>query len=246
MNARADSGALAHASEPTDEPGRRFADRRAAGRALATQLQEYARRDDVLVLGVPRGGVPVAAEVAAALQAPLDVWIVRKLGIPGNEECALGALASDGIVDLDRALVQRLRVDEHALQSAIRCERAELERRTRAYRRGRPALRIAGRRVILVDDGLATGSTLRAAVRALRCRLPATIVVAVPVASRDGCATLDRRADRCVCVLSPETFHAVGEWYDDFAPTSDEEVLACLQRRPPRPARPRWPDAPSA
>lgn len=229
---------LAHASGPADEPGLRFADRRAAGRALATQLDEYARRDDVLVLGLPRGGVPVAAEVAAALQAPLDVWIVRKLGIPGHEECAMGALASDGIVDLDRGLVARLGIDDADVQAVIRRERAELERRTRAYRHGRPALRLDGRRVIVVDDGLATGSTMRAAVRSLRCRLPASIIVAVPVASRDACAEFARRADRCVCVLSPEPFGAVGAWYEDFAPTSDEEVLACLRGKPQRPATP--------
>lgn len=216
-------------------PATRFASRRAAGRVLAAQLASYAGRDDVLVLGLPRGGVPVAAEVAAALHAPIDVWLVRKLGVPGQEEFAMGAIASDGVVELDQRVIDELDISREALVDVIRRERSELDRRARAYRGNRAAPRVAGRTVVLVDDGLATGSTMRAAVRALRLHSPREIVVAVPVASREACAELGRVADRCVCAQQPEPFRAVGRWYDDFEPTSDEEVLLCLHRARKRP-----------
>lgn len=206
-----------------------FVDRADAGRALAAKLRAYAGRKDVLVLGLPRGGVPVAAVVAATLGAPLDVWLVRKLGVPHNEEFAMGALSSDGIVELDRDLIRELAISQSAILETVQRERAELERRERAYRLGRPVPDLHGRTVIVVDDGLATGSTMRAAVRAVRCHLPAQIIVAVPVASRQACAELAGRADVCVCVAQPEPFGAVGRWYQNFDPTSDEEVLASLQ-----------------
>ncbi len=206
-----------------------FADRTAAGRALAAKLAPIANRSDVLVLGLPRGGVPVAAEVASALGAPLDVWVVRKVGVPGHEEFAMGAIASDGVVELDAPLIRQLGIPDADVARAVQRERVELARRERAYRNGRAAPEVGGRTVVLVDDGLATGSTMRAAVVALRSRRPARIVVAVPVSAREACDDLAKVADTCVCVARPESFQAVGVWYVDFSPTSDEEVLACLE-----------------
>lgn len=214
-----------------------FADRRDAGRALAVKLLPLAERDDVVVLGLPRGGVPVAAEVAIALGAPLDVCVVRKLGLPGHEEFALGAIASGGVAELDARLIRHLGVSEAALSTVMQRERAELDRRELAYRRGRPPLSLAGRTVVVVDDGLATGSTMRAAVRAVRAQQPDRIFVAVPVAAHQACAGLADVADVCVCVAQPEPFESVGRWYADFQPTSDEEVLACLERAAAKPAR---------
>ncbi len=207
-----------------------FEDRRAAGKALAAKLAGYAGRSDVLVLGLPRGGVPVAAQVAAALDAPLDVLLVRKLGVPGHEEFAMGAIASGGIVDLDEDVVHQLGLTGAQIQGVLRRESLELERRERAYRRDRAPPAIHGKTVIVVDDGLATGSTMRAAVSALRKQQPARIVVAVPVASPEACVELARQADECVCVLRPEPFHAVGLWYHDFTATTDEEVVDWLER----------------
>lgn len=222
-----DRPSLAHAVSGTDSLP--FADRIAAGRALAALLSSYSDRPDVVVLGLPRGGVPVAAEVAAALAAPLDVCIVRKIGVPGHEEFAMGAIASGGVVELDRSLIHGLGLADAAVAAVVQRERAELARREKAYRNGRAAPAIAGRTVILVDDGLATGSTMRAAVNALRIQNPAHIVVAVPVGAREACAALSKAADACVCLARPEPFQAVGLWYVDFRPTSDEEVLACLE-----------------
>lgn len=207
-----------------------FENRHSAGQALAERLTRYARRPDVLVFGLPRGGVPVAAQVAAFLQAPLDVWIVRKLGVPGHEELAMGAISTGGVIDLDEDRIHELGVRATQVEDVIRRENAELERRDRAYRRGRPPPQVRGKTVILVDDGLATGSTMRAAVSALRALAPARIVVAVPVASKEACADLGAHADECVCVSSPEPFHAVGAWYRDFTPTTDEEVSMWLRR----------------
>jgi predicted phosphoribosyltransferase len=207
-----------------------FHDRIDAGRALARRLNGWRGREDLLVLALPRGGVPVAAQVAAFLHAPLDVWIVRKLGLPGHEEYAMGAITSGGVVEIDRALVSEAGVSDADVERVLRRQTAELERRERAYRRGRPAPPVRGRTVILVDDGLATGSTMRVSARALRTLGPAAIVAAVPVASKEACAELARHVDACVCVATPEPFRAVGVWYEDFTPTSDAEVVAYLER----------------
>jgi predicted phosphoribosyltransferase len=206
-----------------------YRDRFDAGRRLAERLTEYAGRDDVLVLALPRGGVPVASEVARALRAPLDVFLVRKLGVPGQEELAMGAIASGGVRVLNEEVVRALEVTPEELAEASSRERRELERREAAYRAGRPSPEVRGRTVILVDDGLATGSTMRAAVAALRRRQPARIVVAVPVGAADTCADLAEAADEVVCVRSPRPFLSVGSWYDDFRQTSDAEVSGLLQ-----------------
>ncbi len=205
-----------------------FADRRQAGRALAAKLAEYAGRDDVVVLGLPRGGVPVAYEVARALGAPLDVFLVRKLGVPGHEELAFGALGSGGVIVTNPHVVESLGVDEATLRAVVAVEQAELDRREALYRAGRPAVPLAGRTVIVVDDGLATGASMRAAVAALRRRGPRRIVVAVPVAPPEACEALAEEADESICALTPRIFHAVGLWYEDFTQTSDPEVQALL------------------
>jgi predicted phosphoribosyltransferase len=211
----------------------RFDDRREAGRRLAERLGAYASRPDVRVLALPRGGVPVAYEVAQALGAPLDVFVVRKLGIPGHQELAMGAIASGGVRVLNDPLVQALHVPEHVIDTVTRSEATELARRERLYRRDRPPLDVAGRVVILVDDGLATGATMHAAIAALRQLRPARIVVAVPAASPDVCEALRWEVDDVVCVFTPEPFHAVGLWYRDFSQTTDEEVRDLLARATP-------------
>ena len=205
-----------------------FLDRRDAGQELASRLQLYAGRSDVLVLALPRGGVPVAFEVARALGAPLDVFLVRKLGAPGHEELALGAIASGGVRVLNDDLVRRLQVAPAELAAVTAREERELRRRERAYRGSRPRAPIAGRTVILVDDGLATGASMKAAVAALRAEKPARVVVAVPVAAADACDELRREVDDVVCAATPEPFMAVGAGYQDFAQTSDEEVRRLL------------------
>jgi len=207
-----------------------FRDRRHAGRVLAQVLAGYANRSDVFVLALPRGGVPVAYEVADVLHAPLDVLVVRKLGVPGHEEYAMGALASGGVRVLNDEVVQRLGISDAAVDAVTRHEQRELERRERLYRGGRPLPDMRGRTVILVDDGLATGSTMLAAVRALRAQQPARIVVAVPTAAAETCVQLRSEADEVVCATTPEPFGAVGMWYDDFSQTSDEEVRELLAR----------------
>jgi predicted phosphoribosyltransferase len=214
---------------------RQFRDRRQAGRLLAEALREYAGRDDVVVLGLPRGGVPVAYEVAEALDAPLDVFLVRKLGVPGHEELALGAIASGGTRVLNKPLADKLQIPEDWIAAIDAKERRELERRALVYRDDRPPPDLTGRTVILVDDGLATGSTMLAAVSAVRAHDPAKVVVAVPVADPDTCAALRREADDAVCLLTPKPLRAVGAWYEDFSQTSDEEVRELLSRarRPP-------------
>jgi predicted phosphoribosyltransferase len=205
-----------------------FTDRRHAGRALAQQLSEYAHRPDVVVLGLPRGGVPVAWEVARALDAPLDVFVVRKLGVPGQSELAMGAIASGGVTILSHDLIARVRIPSSEIDAAIARERQELSRRERRYRGGRPALSLSGKTVLLVDDGLATGATMRAAIAAVRKLGPASIVVAVPTAARQACDEARAAADECVCVSTPPHFMAVGEWYADFSQTTDEEVEELL------------------
>jgi predicted phosphoribosyltransferase len=202
----------------------RFRDRREAGRLLAQRLSAYQERDDVLVLALPRGGVPVGYEVARALRAPLDVLLVRKLGMPGHEELAIGAVATGGIRVLDASLLAQFGIGSETLERIAERETRELQRRERAYRGDRPSRDVKGKTVILVDDGLATGSSMRAAVRALRQRGPAAVVVAVPVAPPSTCTSLREEADDVVCARAPEPFAAVGQWYDDFSQTSDEEV----------------------
>src|SRR5436309_6073471 len=210
---------------------RRFRDRREAGRLLATKLSAYANRPDVLVLALPRGGVPVAYEVACALGAPLDVFVVRKLGVPGYEELAMGAVATGGARVLNDQIVQRLGIPQSIIDAVAAREQQELARRERLYRGGRPPPDVRGRTVILVDDGLATGATMRAAVMALRQLRPARIVVAVPTASPETCEELKAEADDVVCAITPEPFRAVGHWYEDFSQTTDEEVRDLLARR---------------
>jgi putative phosphoribosyl transferase len=207
-----------------------FADRMAAGRQLARQLKRYAGRPDATVLALPRGGVPVGYEVARALDLPLDVFLVRKLGVPGHEELAMGALASGGVRVLNPDVVVALNIPGYAIDAVAAREAAELARREREYRDGRPAPPIEGRTAILVDDGVATGSTMRAAVTALRRQDAGRIVVAVPVASRAACAEIGQEVDDIVCLLTPESFIAVGEWYVDFSQTSDVEVRELLAR----------------
>jgi erythromycin esterase-like protein/predicted phosphoribosyltransferase len=209
---------------------RLFADRREAGRLLAEKLAAYANRPDMLVLALPRGGVPVAYEVARALGAPLDVYSVRKLGVPGYEEFAMGAVATGGVRVLNDEVVNNLGIPDYVVEEVIAREQRELARRERLYRGGRPYPDLRGRTVILVDDGLATGATMQAAIAAVRRQQPARIVVAVPTASRETCEQLKAEADEVICAVTPEPFHAVGLWYEDFSQTSDEEVRDLLTR----------------
>ena len=209
---------------------RRFRDRTEAGRLLAERLRSYSGRDDVVVLALPRGGVPVAYEVAKALGAPLGVFVVRKLGVPGHEEVAMGALASGGLVVLDTYLVQRLGLDRNQLEAAVTRETGELQRREAAYDGRLDPQELEGKTVILVDDGLATGSTMRAAALAVRELNPTNIVVAVPVAAKETCDAFRDVVDEIVCEITPEPFHAVGLWYEDFTQTTDEEVRELLER----------------
>jgi predicted phosphoribosyltransferase len=207
----------------------RYKDRRHAGRVLAEALRKYAGRPDVVVLALPRGGVPVAYEVATRLGAPLDVFVVRKLGVPGHEEYAMGAIASGGVIVLDRAVIQGLGIPSSAVEAAIAREQAELARREQLYRGGRPPLDVTGKTAILIDDGLATGSTMRAAVAGLRERGAQRIVVGVPIASPETCQELSGEVDDIVCAATPEPFVAVGLWYENFEQTSDEEVRQLLE-----------------
>jgi putative phosphoribosyl transferase len=211
-----------------------FTDRTEAGQALAERLGKYDKRTDVIVLGIPRGGVPVALEVAAALHAPLDVFVVRKLGVPGQEELAFGAIASGGVRVFNAEVVEALGISERDMEVTTAEERKELERRERAYRGTKLPLNVAGRTVILVDDGIATGSSMRAAIAALRQLKPARLIVAVPVAPVSTCHRLRTEVDELVCVYMPESFAAIGQFYEDFLPVGDEAVADCL-RRAPRP-----------
>jgi predicted phosphoribosyltransferase len=208
-----------------------FRDRREAGRLLAAKLTAYANRSDVIVLALPRGGVPVADEVARALGAPLDVFVVRKLGVPGSEELAMGAVATGGVRVLNDQLVNRLGIPDHLIDAVAVREGQELARRERLYRGGKPPLDVRDRTVILVDDGLATGATMHAAIAALRQLHPARIVVAVPTASPETCEEMRAEVDDVICAITPEPFQAVGRWYQDFAQTTDEEVQDLLTRR---------------
>ena len=207
-----------------------FHDRRDAGRQLAEHLSHYAGRPDVVVLALPRGGVPVACEVAAALGAPLDVFLVRKLGVPGQPELAMGAIASGGVRVLNEHVVQMLGVSDDEIDRVAAQEGQELERREWLYRNGRPAPDLRDRTVILIDDGLATGSTMRAAVQAVRRQGARGVIVSVPVAAASTCDDLRGEVDQVVCAFTPEPFYAVGLWYEDFAQTTDEEVRRLLEQ----------------
>jgi predicted phosphoribosyltransferase len=206
-----------------------FTDRTDAGRQLAAKLAHLAGRSDVLVLGLPRGGVPVAYEVALALGAPLDVFVVRKLGVPGQEELAMGAVASGGVRVVNQEIVRAAGVTRHAFDLVTEAERHEIDRQEREFRDGRPFPGLRGSTVVLVDDGVATGSTMLAGVRALRELHPASIIAAAPVMAREAHRTLSQEADACECVLVPEPFRAVGQYYDDFEQTSDDRVRRLLR-----------------
>jgi putative phosphoribosyl transferase len=208
----------------------RFRNRREAGRLLARELGRYAGHDGVVVLALPRGGVPVGYELATVLGAPLDVFVVRKLGVPGHRELAMGAIATGGVIVLDHDLVRRLGIPEGVIRRAIADELHELERREGAYRGDRGQAQLEGKTVILVDDGLATGATMRAAVLAVRERNPVRVIVAVPVAAAQTCDRLRDDVDELICALTPESFYAISVWYDDFSQTSDEEVRGLLAR----------------
>jgi predicted phosphoribosyltransferase len=207
-----------------------YRDRVEAGRALARHLLKYADQPDVIVLALPRGGVPVAYEVARRLHAPLDVFLVRKLGLPGHEELAMGAIASGGVRVLNDNVVRMLSVPTRVIDAVAQLEQAELQRREALYRVNRPAPQVEGKTVILIDDGLATGSTMRAAAEALRRQNPAKLIVAVPVAAAETCEAFRDLVDEVICAATPEPFHAVGVWYGDFSQTSDDEVRDLLAR----------------
>jgi predicted phosphoribosyltransferase len=207
---------------------RAFPNRIEAGRLLAEKLEKYAGRDDVIVLGLPRGGVPVANEVAKRLHAPLDVFIVRKLGVPGFEELAAGAIASGGVRVLNEDVMRAIPHAEQAIEAVTARETTELQRREQTYREGRPGPELRDRIAILVDDGLATGATMRAAVKALRQCRAAKIVVAVPVGPPDTCHEIEAEADETICLNMPEFFQAVGQYYEDFSQTTDENVRELL------------------
>ena len=206
-----------------------FKDRSDAGKRLAAKLQVYANRPDVIVLGLPRGGIPVAFEVARKLRLSLDVFVVRKLGVPGREELAMGAIASGGIEVLNDNIVRGLNISRAVIESVARKEGEELKRREQLYRGNRASLNVKDLTVILVDDGLATGATMRAAVQALRIQKPVSVVVAVPVASPEACQELGDEADDIVCAITPEPFYSVGSWYEDFSQTTDDEVRTLLK-----------------
>ncbi|MFW6107367.1 MAG: phosphoribosyltransferase [bacterium] len=208
----------------------RFPNRAEAGRRLAEKLDEYAGRDDVVVLALPRGGVAVGFEVAKALRAPLDVYLVRKLGVPGHEELAMGAIASGGVRVLNREVLRATGIPNQAVERVAAREQQELQRREQAYRGDRPPPQLEQRAAILVDDGLATGATMRAAVGAVRQQHPAAIVVATPTGSRSACAALEDSVDGCVCLITPEPFYGVGAWYEEFPQLTDEEVRDLLRR----------------
>jgi putative phosphoribosyl transferase len=201
-----------------------------AGKQLAARLRDYADRDDVLVWALPRGGVPVAYEVAKALRAPLDIFLVRKLGVPGHEELAMGAISTGGVRVLNEDVVYYLQIPESVIDAIAAIELRELERRERAYRGDRPDPNVQGKTIILVDDGLATGSTMRAAAAALRQQNPARIVVAVPVSASQTCDQYRMGVDEIICARTPEPFHGVGMWYEDFSQTTDEEVRELLEK----------------
>lgn len=207
-----------------------FRDRNEAGRKLADRLAAYANYPNAMVLALPRGGVPVAFEVAEALNLPLDIFVVRKLGLPGHEEFAIGAIASGGARVLNQDLIHQLSLSAETIEHIVVCEQRELERRERIYRGQRPMLDVRDRTIIIVDDGLATGSSMRAAIAALRQKRPTKLIVAVPVGARETCSELEALADEAICLETPENFSAVGLWYNDFSQITDEEVIDLLAR----------------
>lgn len=208
----------------------KFRDRTEAGQLLATRLTTYANRPDALVLALPRGGVPVGFEIAQALNIPLDICLVRKLGVPGQEELAMGAIAPDGIMVLNNDVLRTMRISRQALLEVATSEKQELERRMQAYRGDRPAPQIRDRLIILVDDGIATSSTLRAAITLLQRQHPQGIIVAAPVAPATVCESLQKLVQEVVCLSTPEPLHSIGMWYKDFSQTTDEEVCSLLER----------------
>lgn len=207
----------------------RYLDRQEAGQVLAKELHDYSDRSDVLVLALPRGGVPVAFEIAMALHVPLDVFIVRKLGVPGHSELAMGALAMGNITVFNDDIIRQLNISQADIDAVIHKENIELKRREIAYRDEIAFPSIQGKTIILVDDGIATGATMRAAIKALRKQHPASIIVAVPVADYQMCENLKSMVDKLICPLRPTNFYAVGAWYDDFSQTEDEEVFTLLK-----------------
>lgn len=214
-----------------------FKDRVDAGRKLAKELSKYANRPDVLILALPRGGVPVAFEVAKELNVKMDVFIVRKLGVPGNEELAMGAIASDNIRVLNDDVIRSFHISEQVIDSVAANELSEIKRRERTYRGDRPKPEISGSTIILIDDGLATGATMRAAAAALKTKNPAKIVVAVPTAAPDTCRFFEKKVDEVICVATPEPFYGVGAWYENFSQTADKEVCELLDKARSLPAK---------
>lgn len=206
----------------------RFANRTEAGKRLADALSGYTGRSDILILALPRGGVPVAYEVAKALSATMDLWLVRKLGVPGHEELALGALAGKNIRIFNQDIIDLLNIDETVIDGIVAREQAELERRNTLYRQGKSPPGIEGKTIIIIDDGLATGATMRVAIASLRQAGAARIIVAVPVGAASTCGKIGKEADEFICLHAPEPFYGVGQWYSDFSQTSDEDVLALL------------------
>ena len=208
----------------------RFADRKEAGKILAEALSSYAHKNNLLVLALPRGGVPVAYEVAKFLHAPMDLWLVRKLGVPGHEELAMGALAGGGLYVINDEVINLMRIGKNIINDVMVHERAELERRNKLYRQGRPPPDVADKTVIVIDDGLATGATMRAAIMSL-CQAGADrIIAAAPVGAPSTCRDLEKDADGVLCLFTPEPFYGVGVWYDDFSQTMDREVQSLLQK----------------
>ena len=207
----------------------KFIDRYQAGKMLAEQLKAYAHRSDVLVLGLPRGGVPVAYEVAKALGVSLDIFMVRKLGVPGYEELAMGAIATGGATTFNSTIVRDLNIEPASIDAVIQLEQAELLRREQLYRGSRPSPELSNKTIILVDDGIATGASIRVAIEALRQHEPTALIVAVPAAADATCKELEPLVDSLICLLKPITLYAVGYWYDDFSQTSDEEVINLLK-----------------
>ncbi len=214
-----------------------FEDRMDAGKKLAKELSKYANRSDVLILALPRGGVPVAFEVAKELNVKMDVFIVRKLGVPGNEELAMGAISSDNALVLNEDIVRSFQIPERVINMAAENELKELKRRERTYRGDRPKPEISGSTVILIDDGLATGATMRAATSAIKTKNPAKIVVAVPTGAPDTCELFKKEVDEVICIATPEPFYGVGAWYGNFSQTTDEEVCELLDKAMALPAR---------
>ncbi|WP_131778761.1 phosphoribosyltransferase [Legionella bozemanae] len=208
-----------------------YDDRYQAGCVLVDLLKNYAKRTDVIVLALPRGGVPVGYEIAQKLSLPLDIFIVRKLGVPGHEELAMGAIASGGITVLNEEIVNLLHISTEAIDTIQKSEQEELLRREQVYRGKKPFPELSGKTIILVDDGIATGYTMRAAIAALKQKKPAKLIVAIPVAARSTCDEIAPLVDEIICPMRPVNFYAVGLWYNDFSQTTDEEVMQLLQQR---------------